>query len=379
MGDDGRGGDENLTYLAWDDERDGLDGLRGGDFVRACDFAFRGVDRAPRNEAHPALRIARFVLVQRVKVIALVFIVPDISVALASYDHESRVAREQTLQERERERERERGCDALLTEEKYIVIAPERHHNARRLVQRDRLEVLERADLPHADLPHADLSIAHPAKTRRRDAVVLAHPNHTRPLDARMSLAHPDGLATGARIEQADLAIARGGREELARRVERDALDGIRVSREHCTGALGRAQVPQLDGVVADRAREDVLRRGVPEHLADLARRRVDAQHGRIVDGHPALRVPTVERGAVHLPDEHVAVFPARGDDVVRVGRPVRVEHGRGVAPRERDDVRQFVGYTRSAGEGGRGGEDGERAAARGVPVDADVFLCRWG
>jgi hypothetical protein len=86
MGMNGR----NLTYLAWDDERDGLDGLRGGDFVRACDFAFRGVDCAPWDEAHPALRIARFVLVQRVKVIALVFIVPDISVALASYDHGSR-------------------------------------------------------------------------------------------------------------------------------------------------------------------------------------------------------------------------------------------------------------------------------------------------
>src|SRR6267142_2504687 len=86
MGGEGR----NLTYLAWDDERDGLDGLRGGDFVRACDFALRCVDCAPRDEAHPALRIARFVLVQRVKVIALVFIVPDISVALASYDHGSR-------------------------------------------------------------------------------------------------------------------------------------------------------------------------------------------------------------------------------------------------------------------------------------------------
>jgi hypothetical protein len=259
-----------------------------------------------------------------------------------------------------------------LTEEKDVIVAPERHHDARRLVQRDRLEVLERAELPHADL-----SIAHPAKARRRDAVVLAHPDHARALDAGMALANPDGLTTGAGVEQADLAVARGGGEELAGRVERDALDGVRVSGENGAGALGRAEVPQLDGVVADCAREDVLRCGVPEHLADLARRRVDAQHGRIVDGHPALRVPSVESGGVHLPDEHVAVFPARCDDVVRVRRPVRVQHRRGVAPRERDDVRQLVGYSRRAGEGGGCGEDGERAAARGVPVDADVFLCR--
>ena len=50
------------SYLARDYEGDGLDRVRG-QLVSACDLAFRSVDRTPRDEAHPALRIARFVFV----------------------------------------------------------------------------------------------------------------------------------------------------------------------------------------------------------------------------------------------------------------------------------------------------------------------------
>jgi hypothetical protein len=57
-------------------------------------------------------------------------------------------------------------------------------------------------------------------------------------------------------------------------------------------------------------------------------------QHGRKVDGRPALRVPALERRGVHLPDEHVSVLAARRDDRVRVRGPVRVEDRRGVAAR---------------------------------------------
>ena len=70
-------------YLAWDDECDGLDGGRG-QLVRARDLAFGGVDGAPGDKAHPTLRIARLVLVQRVQIIAFILIVPDIPVALPS-------------------------------------------------------------------------------------------------------------------------------------------------------------------------------------------------------------------------------------------------------------------------------------------------------
>ena len=74
-------------HLSRDDECDWLDGVRG-EFVRARDLAFGRADSPPWDEAHPTLRVARFVLVQRVKVIALVFVVPDISISLASYHTE---------------------------------------------------------------------------------------------------------------------------------------------------------------------------------------------------------------------------------------------------------------------------------------------------
>ena len=71
------------TYLARDDKRDGLNDARG-EFVRAHDLAVGGADRASRDETHPALRVARLVLVQRVQVVVLVLIVSDIAVALPS-------------------------------------------------------------------------------------------------------------------------------------------------------------------------------------------------------------------------------------------------------------------------------------------------------
>jgi hypothetical protein len=78
----GRGGGTG-RYLARNDECDGLDGARGK-LVRAGDLAFGCADRAPRDETHPALRVARLMFVQRVQVIILVFKVSDITVALPS-------------------------------------------------------------------------------------------------------------------------------------------------------------------------------------------------------------------------------------------------------------------------------------------------------
>lgn len=216
-----------------------------------------------------------------------------------------------------------------LAEEKDVIVAPERHYDACRLVQRGRLEVLE-----GASLPHANLSIAHPAEARRGDAIAFAHPYHARALDTAMSLADPDGVSTSAGVKQTHLAVSARRNEKLAGRVKRQALYGVPMTREHRAWRLWRAEVPQLHCVISDCAREDVLRRGVPEYLTDLARRRVDVQHGRKVDGRPALHVPALERGGAHLPDEHVSVLAAGRDDRVRVRRPVRVEDRRGVAAR---------------------------------------------
>ena len=49
------------AHLARDDERDGFDGRRV-DFVDASNFAFRYIERATRQETHPALGFRAFVL-----------------------------------------------------------------------------------------------------------------------------------------------------------------------------------------------------------------------------------------------------------------------------------------------------------------------------
>jgi len=70
-------------------------------------------------------------------------------------------------------------CAEGLTEEKDIIVAPEGHHDSRRLVQRDRLDILQPSNLPHPNLP-----IAHPAKSRRSDTIAVS------------------GFSAGAGIEQ---------------------------------------------------------------------------------------------------------------------------------------------------------------------------------
>lgn len=196
------------------------------------------------------------------------------------------------------------------TEEENVVIAPEGHHYSRGLVERERLDVLERTSIPHADL-----AIAHAAKPSRPDTIVLAHPHDTGALDAAMALSNTHGLSAGARVEQSDLAVARCGSEELASRAECHALDSIPVAGEDGAWGFGGAKVPEFDGIVANCAREDVLCGGVPEDLADLAWGRVDAQHGRKVLRLPAVRGPVLEHGRLHLPDHHVAVLAPRRDD----------------------------------------------------------------
>jgi len=73
-------------YLARDDEGYRLDSVRG-ELVRACDLAFRRVDGAPRDEAYLALWVARLVPIQRVQIIALILIVPNVPIALPSVEY----------------------------------------------------------------------------------------------------------------------------------------------------------------------------------------------------------------------------------------------------------------------------------------------------
>ena len=55
-------------------------------------------------------------------------------------------------------------------EEEGIVVRPERHQDTARLVDRRLLDIAERAG--HG-LPERDLAVAHPAGTRRHEAVLV--------------------------------------------------------------------------------------------------------------------------------------------------------------------------------------------------------------
>ena len=243
---------ERGAYLARNDKCDGLDEA-GGELVRARDLAVGGANRAPWDKAHTALRVARLVLVQRVQVVVLILKVSDIAVALPSYQKQdthngvSSSAGDESTDRKEP------------TEEENVVVAPKGHHDARGLVECERLDALERPSLPHANL-----AIAHTAKPGRRDAVAVAHPHDTSTLDTAVALAYAHGVSARTRVEKADLAIARRGGEELASGVERDALDGISVTDKDGLGDLGGTKIPELDGVVANGAREDVLSGRVP-------------------------------------------------------------------------------------------------------------------
>ena len=128
--------------------------------------------------------------------------------------------------------------------------------------------------------------------------------------------------------------------------------------------------------MVASRGREDVVRCGVEEDVADTAGRNVYTGDGVEVLGLPAVLAPTFEDGGLDLPDHDLAIFAGRGDDGVVEWRPVCVEDGGGVAAREGDEVGELGRKTGGERcEWGGKGKDGECASAGRVPVQRDVAL----
>jgi hypothetical protein len=74
-----------------------------------------------------------------------------------------------------------------------------------------------------------------------------------------------------------------------------------------------------------------------------------------------------VERKVLgNLPDEDLAVLGGRGDDAIVERVPVGVEYGGGMSPEEGNLVGQLALLVER--------DDGERAAARGVPIDRQVL-----
>lgn len=67
-----------------------------------------------------------------------------------------------------------------------------------------------------------------------------------RALDPAVALGGAHGGAADARVEEAQLAVARRRGEEGARGREGEGLDGVGVPREGEAGRFGRGEVPEL-------------------------------------------------------------------------------------------------------------------------------------
>jgi hypothetical protein len=65
-------------------------------------------------------------------------------------------------------------------------------------------------------------------------------------------------------------------------------------------------------------------------------------------------------------PQAHLSIVTSTGEDVVVEGVPIVVQHGGGVSPEQRHDIRQLSTLFQ--------GDDGKCAAAGRLPVDRHVF-----
>lgn len=161
-----------------------------------------------------------------------------------------------------------------------------------------------------------------------------------------------------------------------------EALDRLVVSVERDLGTTrGVLDVEDSDDVVSRSDSERVVGRRVEEELTGLPASCVDPRLGLPVLGRPLFIPPPFKVLVPDLEDGHLAVLTSRGNDGVVKGRPGRVKDGGGVASREREKIRDFVGDRREAlGDGGsteraEDGQDGKGSSSRDVPVDGEVTL----
>lgn len=120
-----------------------------------------------------------------------------------------------------------------------------------------------------------------------------------------MAVGDTDSLCAGTGVEETELAVTAGRGEGGADGVPRDALDRVAVAGELDDGrVLVALDVPDADEVVARGRREEALRGGVEDDLADLAAASIQLADGRNVGRRPAVVSPALEDRVLNVPQE---------------------------------------------------------------------------
>jgi hypothetical protein len=182
-------------------------------------------------------------------------------------------------------------------------------------------------------------------------------------------------------IPESQLLVARCGDKHVAVGAPRQGLDHVVVLEGKLR--LSIFKVPELDGVIARRGGKDVLSSRVEQDVADLP------TWGQLCSWHksptPHQSLPSVSAQLSHRrnilrlfriaahgevvrdpPQAHLSIVTSTGKDVVVERVPVVVQHGGSVSSEQRHDIGQLSSLFQR--------DDGECAAAGGLPVDGQVL-----
>lgn len=224
------------------------------------------------------------------------------------------------------------------TQEQNIVIAPEWHDNARALIECSSLDVGQRARFPNRHL-----AIAHLAETSSSDPILVTHPDHSRSLDATVSIRDTYRFTTLARVKEANFAVAASSDKESSSMIKSKALDSVRVSGEDGLGVVCIGEIPQFHSMVSTRTRKNVGCGWMEHNLSDLPRATVDPRNRVKIVRDPAFGAPSVEFGRVDLPYQQFPVFTATDDDIVIEWTPGSIKDGCSVPAGEGNDIWEFI------------------------------------
>ena len=113
------------------------------------------------------------------------------------------------------------------SEEQNAVIAPEGHHNPGGLVEGNHFGIVETTRIPNSNLP-----VAHLAKTRGSERILLSHPDNTGALDATVAFGNAHGISASARVEQTDFSVSASCDQDVPDGVKRETLDRVAMPTE---------------------------------------------------------------------------------------------------------------------------------------------------